>query len=225
MPPAAALRALPAWGRLVTVHRDGSDGPVFALAHEHVAIGRTDGEITFADDRYLAPRHVQLERRGAQALLRVLDPVNGAYVRLVEPHALSDGDQFLFGKQVMRFEMVAPPERDAPPAIQHGVLVFGSPPRATWGRLRQLLTTGQTRDVIHLSRSDVIMGREEGELRFPDDEFMSRRHATLSQRDGRVHLADLGSSNGTYVRLRGERELRAGDLIRVGDQLLRFEPA
>jgi pSer/pThr/pTyr-binding forkhead associated (FHA) protein len=209
----------------VTVHRDGSDGAAFTLANEHVALGRTDGEITFPDDRYLAPRHVQLERRGTQTVLRVLDSVNGAYVRLAEPTLLSDGDQFLFGKQVMRFEMVASAERDAPPAIQHGMLLFGSPPRATWGRLRQLLTTGQTRDVIHLSRSDVTMGREEGELRFPDDEFMSRRHATLSQRDGRVHLADLGSSNGTYLRLRGERELRQGDLIRVGDQLLRFEPA
>jgi pSer/pThr/pTyr-binding forkhead associated (FHA) protein len=156
--------------------------------------------------------------------VRVLDAVNGAYVRITEAHPLSDGDQFLFGKQVMRFETVAAPERDAPPAIQHGVLLFGSPPRATWGRLRQLLTTGQTRDVIHLSRSDVTMGREEGELRFPDDEFMSRRHATLSHREGRVHLADLGSSNGTYVRLRTERELRPNDLLRVGDQLLRFEP-
>ncbi len=223
--PQSAVRAQPAWGRLVAVHRDGSDGQVFPLTSEHVAIGRTDGEITFADDRYLAPRHVQIERRGAHTVLRVFDDVNGAYLRLSEPHPLSDGDQFLFGKQVMRFEMVAPPERDAPPAMQHGVLVFGSPPRATWGRLRQLLTTGQTRDLIHLSRSDVTLGREEGELRFPDDEFMSRRHATLSQRDGRVHLADLGSSNGTYVRLRAERELRPGDLIRVGDQLLRYEPS
>jgi pSer/pThr/pTyr-binding forkhead associated (FHA) protein len=115
-------------------------------------------------------------------------------------------------------------ERDAPPAVQHGVLLFGSPPRQVWGRLRQLLTTGQTRDVIHLSRPDVIIGREDGELRFSDDEFMSRRHASLAHRDGRAHLADLGSSNGTYVRLRAERELRPGDLVRLGDQLLRFEP-
>jgi pSer/pThr/pTyr-binding forkhead associated (FHA) protein len=53
---------------------------------------------------------------------------------------------------------------------------------------------------------------------------MSRRHCSLTSRDGRVYLADLGSSNGTYLRLRGERELRPGDLLRIGDQLLRFEP-
>ncbi len=222
--PAPVGQVAGAWGRLVAVHRDGSDGQAFPLAYEHVAIGRSEGEILFPDDRYLAPRHVQLERRGVHTVLRVLDDINGAYARITSPHVLSDGEQFLIGKQVMRFETVASPERDAPPAMQHGVLLFGSPPRVTWGRLRQQLTSGQTRDVVHLSRSDITLGREEGELRFPDDEFMSRRHATLSHHSGRVHLADLGSSNGTYVRLRAERELCPGDLIRVGDQLLRYEP-
>jgi pSer/pThr/pTyr-binding forkhead associated (FHA) protein len=36
-------------------------------------------------------------------------------------------------------------------------------------------------------------------------------------------LKDLGSSNGTYLRLRVPQVLVPGDMIRLGDQLLRFE--
>ena len=57
----------------------------------------------------------------------------------------------------------------------------------------------------------------------PDDEFMSRRHAQISFRNGRGRLEDLGSSNGTFVKLRGPHGLSPGDLIRLGDELLRFE--
>jgi pSer/pThr/pTyr-binding forkhead associated (FHA) protein len=222
-PAAPVAAAGAAWGRLVAVNRDGSDGQAFALEGELVAIGRSDATIRFPDDRYLAARHAQLERRGGQIVLRVLDEINGAYLRLTEPTALSDGDQFLFGKQVLRFEVVSPAERDAPPVMQHGVMRFGTPPRPAWGRVAQLLTTGQTRDVMHLLRAEVSFGREDADVRFPDDEFMSRRHCSLSSPGGRAHLVDLGSSNGTYLRLRHERVLRSGDHVRLGDQLLRLE--
>jgi predicted component of type VI protein secretion system len=155
--------------------------------------------------------------------VRVLDQTNGVYLRITEPNLLHDGDQLLIGKQVLRYEQLEAYERDLAQAMQHGVMVFGSPNRTGWGRLRQLATTGGTRDVVHLSRPDITLGREEGDFRFPEDEFMSRRHAQLSFRDGKVTLLDLASSNGTYLRVRGEKELRSGDLLRIGDQLLRLE--
>jgi len=208
----------------VAVHRNGTDGDVFPLSGDAVDLGRSEGDLTFADDRYLAARHARVERRGAAVVVRPLDAVNGVYVRVSEPCALESGDQLLLGKEVFRFETLDPEERDPRPSMQHGVMLFGSPPRSPWGRLRQLIVTGTTRDVYHLFKPDVVLGREEGDLRFGDDEFMSRRHAILSHRDGRVQISDLGSSNGTYLRLRGERELKAGDLFRMGDQLLRYEP-
>ena len=69
----------------------------------------------------------------------------------------------------------------------------------------------------------MVLGREIGDIIFSDDEFMSRRHAQVSYRNGRGHLEDLGSSNGTFLRLRGPHGLASGDLIRLGDELLRFE--
>jgi pSer/pThr/pTyr-binding forkhead associated (FHA) protein len=67
------------------------------------------------------------------------------------------------------------------------------------------------------------LGREQGDIVFSEDEFMSRRHAQISYRNGHGRLADLGRSNGTFLKLRGPHGLVPGDLIRLGDELLRFE--
>ena len=221
---APSPRPVAGLGRLIAVNRSGQDGEVYPLHHEVVDIGRSDGALLFGGDRYLAPRHARLERRGGHVIIRPLDAINGVYLRLHETVVLDNGDQFLLGKEVLRFEAVDPVEKDPTPAVQHGVHIFGSPLRAPWGRLRQMTVAGTTRDVYYCNRTDVVIGREEGDLRYGDDEFMSRRHAMISFREGRVQLADLGSSNGTFLRLRGDRELRPGDLFRVGDQLLRYEP-
>lgn len=51
------------------------------------------------------------------------------------------------------------------------------------------------------------------------DPTVSRRHATISCRDGRCEIADLGSMNGTFVndrRVAGSMPVNAGDEIRFG---------
>jgi len=214
-----------AFGRLVIVLRSGADGESFALAGDVVDIGRKDGNITFPDDACVAQRHARLERRGEKAFVSPLDTVNGLYVRLRagEKHRVHDGDLLLVGRELLRFEVLDPEERDQAPAVEHGVRLFGSPLRAPWGRLRQIVPSGVTRDVYHLTQPEVILGREDGDIRFLSDEFMSRRHARLANHNGNFELTDEGSSNGTFVRIRGERELQHGDAIRVGDQVLRYE--
>ncbi|HEY0707234.1 MAG TPA: FHA domain-containing protein, partial [Polyangia bacterium] len=130
---------------------------------------------------------------------------------------------FLLGKQVLRFEVPFEVEKTVRPAIEHGVVFFGTPVKPAWGRLRQLTAGGTTRDMYHLTRAEMILGREQGDIVFGDDEFLSRRHAQLHVRNNRVTLTDLGSSNGTFVRLRGQHLLASGELLRIGDELLRFE--
>jgi hypothetical protein len=61
-----------------------------------------------------------------------------------------------------------------------------------------------------------------------DDENVSRRHAILDRAGTRVVLTDLGSTNGTWINgrvLRGARDLRDDDLVRVGAVELRFSTA
>jgi len=208
--------------RLVVVHRDGTDGITYNLLGDQIDIGRTEGDLLF-EDPHLAPRHARINASLTGRVLTPLETRNGVYVRLRGPVDLQDGDYLLMGKQVLRFELVSEPERNVRPALEHGVVVFGTPVRPPWARLRQITPAGVGRDIFHLSRPDIVLGREIGDIIFSEDEFMSRRHAQVSYRNGRGHLEDLGSSNGTFLRLRGPHGLASGDLIRLGDELLRFE--
>jgi pSer/pThr/pTyr-binding forkhead associated (FHA) protein len=208
--------------RLVVVHRDGTDGITYNLLGDQIDIGRTEGDLLF-EDPHLAPRHARIVASLTGRVLTPLEARNGVYVRLRGAVDLQDGDYVLMGKQVLKFETVSEPERNVRPALEHGVVVFGTPVRPPWARLKQVTPAGVGRDIFHLTRPDIVLGREIGDIIFSEDEFMSRRHAQISYRNGRGHIEDLGSSNGTFLRLRGPHGLASGDLIRLGDELLRFE--
>ncbi len=210
------------YATLVVVRRDGSDGETVRITAPQFDIGRNEGGLTFADDVYLARRHLRLTFEQGVAKVRSLDTVNGVYLRLRGATDLHPGDVFLVGKEVVRYEPVPVDERETT-LQEHGVRLFGSVPREPWGRLRQITAVGTSRDVWHLSRPDLVLGREEGDVTFPDDEFMSRRHAAVRRATPHPKLEDLNSSNGTFIRLRAEHVLDAGDLLRLGDQLLRVE--
>ena len=208
--------------RLVAVLPTGRDDAVYWLESQQVDLGRLQGDIRFADPQ-LAPRHARLNLTLGGAMITPLDGRNGVYLRIRSLVELADGDHILLGRQVLKFELVPEHERRPRPAVEDGVVLFGTPAAPAWARLRQLTASGLGRDVVHLARPDTTLGREHADLVFADDEFLSRRHAQVSLKNGRPVLTDLESSNGTYVRLRSPHVLVPGDMIRLGDQLLRFE--
>ncbi len=218
-----AAEPVAAWGTLISVKRDGTDGERHPLSGEWFDIGREDAHLSFDDDSFLARRHARLEYGERGARLIPLDELNGVYRRLEGATPIEDGAMILVGREVMRFEVVSDAERDVVPLIRHGVALFGSPPRSPWGRLLLLLPNAGVRDVRFLEKDEIVIGREEGDLVFRDDAFLSRRHVALRHRDGRYVVEDLKSSNGTFLRLDGPTDLRSGDHLRLGDQLFRFE--
>lgn len=70
--------------------------------------------------------------------------------------------------------------------------------------------------------ASTTIGRSEGDVRFPDDQYMSPLHAKLSWEEGRLEVRDLGSRNGTWVFLEGPHRLADGDHIFIGSQVIRF---
>jgi len=208
----------------VLVNRDGSDGQRFPLSSETTVIGRNGADIAFDDDRFLARQHARLERAPDGTVKIIpLDAMNGVFRKAMAPVELFDGMVVLVGREVLRFERVENEERAVHPLVRHGVALFGSPPREPWGRLMQLVPSGGYRDVRHLTTEEVVLGREEGDIVFRDDAFMSRKHAALTWDGKKAQITDLGSSNGTFVRLTQATVLKHGDHVRMGDQLLRIE--
>jgi len=104
-------------------------------------------------------------------------------------------------------------------------MVISSQPAPTpppIGRLHLVMEGGQPGEVYELEESTVI-GRNNGEITFPHDGFMSGRHARIERRGSSFILTDEDSRNGTFITTIGEVELKPGDMILVGKQLFRFE--
>jgi len=82
-------------------------------------------------------------------------------------------------------------------------------------------------DVIAIDSTALTVGRSsDNDLPLEGDEYASGRHARFEPRRDGVYVADVGSTNGTYVngiRLNGDRKLIPGDVVRVGQTNLRFE--
>lgn len=213
----------PPRGRLVLI-REGRDVETHVVAGETFDVGRSEGQLLFSGDPYVAARHARFHAPGGGNLrVRPLDPINGVFVRVVGGCDLVPGDVILVGRQVLRYESVGAEERDPPALAEHGVRLLGSAVREAWGRLRQLTPAGTTRDVWHLGATEICIGRR-GEVAC-DDPDLADRHAVVRRGSGRARLEDQGSPGGTFVRLRGERELKGGELLRIGEQLVRFEAA
>ena len=81
-------------------------------------------------------------------------------------------------------------------------------------------------DVV-LNSAPLTVGRgEQNDIELAADEFASAEHARFEPRRDGVWVADVGSTNGTYVngsRIQRPRKLASGDVVRIGETDLRFE--
>jgi pSer/pThr/pTyr-binding forkhead associated (FHA) protein len=211
--------------RLVVITQDGTPGRQYPIDAMQADIGREEGSITLPNDPYVSPRHARVHQQGGRTFIRDLGSVNGIYLRLTGPHPLQHGDLVLIGLEVLRFEFVTDAEKNLGAAVEGGTQVFGSPATTRHARLCQRTVEGITRDVYTITREETTLGRESGDIVFTSDPFMSRQHAVIKREPSTnaFVIHDLGSSNGTYVAIRTEVELRPGDHIRVGQHLFRLD--
>lgn len=100
------------------------------------------------------------------------------------------------------------------------VTLHSAPLSRFW--LQQLRDDGSHGTSTPLPLDELVIGRE-GVLAFPADPLLSPRHAKISASAEAVHIEDLQSLNGTFLRLRNEHRLQLGDTLILGRQLLRFE--
>ncbi|MFH1017785.1 MAG: sigma 54-interacting transcriptional regulator [Pseudomonadota bacterium] len=79
--------------------------------------------------------------------------------------------------------------------------------------------------VLTLKEGTIVGGRTREAEIFLNDNQVSRRHVQFITRGGETKVADLGSTNGTFVngdRLTGEHDLVDGDEVQVGATTFRF---
>ena len=203
---------------LTALRADGSEAGTFQLPGGGGVIGRETGGI-FAGDSYLSPRHASFRAVGpGRAGVKDEGSLNGVYKRLARdvPTELRPNDIFRIGQEIIKFE---PLMNQAP--SPDGVERLGAPSKGYVGRVALVIGREETGNAFPIPESGVHLGRERGDILFPEDGYVSGLHCRLSWDGRKLFLTDLGSSNGTFLRV-GEADLRSGDVLLMGQQLFRI---
>ena len=145
--------------------------------------------------------------------------LNGVYKKLMRdaPVELHANDVFRIGQEIIRYEPLNPL-----PASPDGVERLGAPSKGYVGRIALIIGRDTTGNAFPVPETGVHLGRERGDVLFPEDGYVSGLHCHLEYSGGRLTLTDLGSSNGTFIRLREEVEVANGDVLLMGQQLFRI---
>ncbi len=219
-PPVAAPDA-PTAGtvHLTALRADGTEAGQYQLPQATMTVGRESGGI-FAGDSYLSPRHATFKMAGAgRATVKDEASLNGVYKKLNRdaPIEIKMNDVFRIGQEIIRFEPLA----TLPPAAD-GVERLGAPAKGYVGRIALVVGREETGNAFPIPEAGVHLGRERGDILFPEDGYVSGLHCRLSWEGNKLWLTDLGSSNGTFVRIREETDIRSGDVLLMGQQLFRI---
>jgi pSer/pThr/pTyr-binding forkhead associated (FHA) protein len=205
--------------KLTLIRGDGDDGVSFTLAGQDHLAGRGDCPIAFPDDPFLSPTHANFRYANGTLVVRDEGSLNGVFVRITGKADIVPGATLLVGEQVLRIAL-APAFEDTPDA--EGTYFSASMARPARLEIHQFLRGGTTGWVYRVGELATV-GREGNDINFPDDPFISGRHAELRLDGGVLSVTDLGSRNGTFIRVSGEKVLRHGDYVFLGQQLLRVE--
>jgi len=77
-----------------------------------------------------------------------------------------------------------------------------------------------TKVVIPPGEQFVIGTSKDANLPLIDDSYASRKHASLEVADGNLYIQDQGSTNGTFIVIKGRRQLLPGDTLLIGKTVL-----
>ncbi len=215
---APAPASAPSGVRLVLIRPDATEGEALPLSEGETVVGRETGPI-FASDAFLSPRHAAFSVRGGRVTVRDLESLNGVFLQIAreQPIEIQDGTVFRIGQELIRFERLPVSQKEG------DVERMGSPNPGFVGRIVLIVGNGIDGNAYCIPPEGIHLGRERGDVVFPEDGYVSGLHCRIHAEGEKIFLTDVGSSNGTFLRIRGETELSSGALLLMGQQLFRLD--
>jgi hypothetical protein len=206
---------------LVALDPEGNEVGRHMLASGVSQVGRNAGGV-FAGDTFLSPDHAGFTVEGhspTKVRVRDNDSLNGVFRKLLaeQKAELNSGQRFRIGQELLQYDALDPADPD-----DHGVSHQGGVIDNYVGRISLVVGRETAQPSFPVPSRGINMGRERGDVLFPEDGYVSGLHCHVSFEKGRVYVTDLGSSNGTFVQLVKETELRNGDVLLMGQQLFRI---
>ena len=217
-PPASPMSSGDALGRRVLIRPDGSEGESIPL-NATTIVGRNSGG-PFANDSFLSPTHAEFSVGGGAVTVRDTESLNGVYVRIAPnaPQPLTDGSVFRIGQEIIKYEDLV-----EKPSAEPETETMGSQNPGYVGRIRLVVGRETFANTYPVPSTGLHLGRGRGEVILPEDGYVSGLHCRIAPEGEQVMLTDVGSSNGTFVRIVGEASVKSGDMLLLGQQLFRLD--
>lgn len=200
------------------VRSDGGPETIFTLKKDEVIVGSA-GEVLFVDDPFVARQQARIRFEGSDVVVEDIGGGCGVFTRLRSERPIRVGQEIRCGRQRLLYETLPPLPANASPRV------WGSPDDGCRGRLVQLLEGGMRGNAFMLKDGDNLLGREVGDLTFPGDGFVSGRHAVFRVGAEGVTVRDIGSVNGTFLRIEAPTPVSSGDQFLIGRHLLKIDLA
>lgn len=195
-------------------------GKSYVLSSDLLTIGGADEDVDFSSDPSIAPKHASIVRRSGAFFLKDEGATNGVYIRVNGPQEVPLPAIVRVGAQLIHIQEA---NDDQPYKWRDGTRFLASPPRKGSFVVQQIFEGGLAGASALVNGNVITIGGKGAQLDLGHDPSISSAHARVTGTESGVTIEDLGSTNGTYVRVRGEVELKHGDLIWVGTQLLRID--
>lgn len=211
------------YARLLLVRGSTDFGTQWRLQASQTVIGRNHGAVIFPDDDSLADKHCTLEFRGDELWLVPEPSRNGVFLQLRSRTVITDGAEFVCGSQ--RFGMLRSDARETLlRTTEEGTTLCGSPLPSTSLHVRRMAARPHHEERYLRAQRVLTIGRSGCDLNYASDGFLSTRHAQVGRDDDdTLFLEDLGSRNGTFVRVYAPYRLHHGDTLLLGAQVMRVE--
>ena len=188
---------------LTALRADGTEAGTFQLPPGGGTVGRETGGI-FAGDSYLSPRHATFRVAGPG---RAVGEGRGlAQRRLQEarrarcPSRSGPTTSFASGRRSSSSSRS--PRRPPRPTASSA---SARPARVTSGASRSSSAARRRATPSPSRRAACTSVASAGDILFPEDGYVSGLHCRLSWDGQKLFLTDLGSSNGTFVRVARDR--------------------
>jgi len=218
--PAAASASGPKFA--LNVIAGPARGQKFRVGANGAQVGRSKGVVLFPDDPFVSPLHASIVVKDGRVTIRDEGSTSGVYVSIQGQETIPPDCYFATGLRLFRYAGALEP---APPFVPGRMVVYGAPvpPNQVHYHVEEILLGDRPGRAVITAGPILTIGQSKCDLAYPGDDGMAARHCELSPMPTGAMIRDLSGGLGTYVRVKGERALKVGDRVRVGQQTLQLE--
>ncbi len=188
--------------------------PSIWLVDERISIGRDKSNKVVINDEGVSVFHAELRLEDGKLFIWDSGSVNGTFVngeKITGKREVNAGDVIRFYQVDVQ---IVDPSKGPAPALPEAVKRELEKPALPQWQLKAM--TGTISGKMFLVDGTKIIGRDPGCDIVVAGSHVSRRHAELTIRSGKLWVKDLGSSNGSFVNGKRSEEtaLKNGDEVK-----------